>query len=69
MDIPKDMSPGFFRYIAKMNCDPRCLAANIVSLAQKGLVNIRADSLSFNLTKTGKTPSPDSLFHDEKLVF
>ena len=68
MDIPKDMSPGFFRYIAEMNCDPRCLAANIVSLAQKGFLNIRADSLSFKLTKTEKNNASDGLFEDERLV-
>jgi|GEM_PF-3490453 len=69
MNIPTDMSPGFFRYIAKMNCDPRCLAANIVSLAQKGFINIRADSIYFILTKTGKIIESNSLFEDELLVF
>lgn len=63
------MSPGFFRYIAEMNCDHRCLAANIVSLAQKGFINIRADSLYFVLTKTVKIIESDSLFEDELLVY
>ncbi|HRZ80654.1 MAG TPA: hypothetical protein P5044_11655 [bacterium] len=69
MDIPKDMSPGFFRYIAEMNCDPRCLGANTVSLAQKGFINIRADRTCFILSKTLKTIEPGSLFYDELLVY
>ena len=69
MNIPTDMSPGFFRYIAKMNCDPRCLGANIVSLAQKGFINIQADRTCFILSKTAKAIEPGSLFHDELLVY